>query len=251
MNRSCCCIFLTPPRSSFRGSKRVTGCRCPPPPSTGPEHGGGWWKEVGALNPATLGDSRLRGRSVCSRLASHFVRTTSARTPSSPLTTCCYSCCFGPEKSLYHISTPPSPSLLPYFCLIRSLARVSLGPFFLFPSSSSCCKLGCLPPPHTSCTRTPPLLVLSTSPSLVPPPPGRILFGYSPWRRTVIYPPRTLIGGRVRWNASHMQITPGVTTITSSPSNLEASLKYSIIVNKYFHCIDMGTRAGVRVRPQK
>lgn len=126
---------------------------------------------MGALNPATLGDSRLRGRSVCSRLASHFVRTTSARTPSSPLTTCCYSCCFGPEKSLYHISTPPSPSLLPYFCLIRSLSRVSLGPFFLFPSSSSCCKLGCLPPPHTSCTRTPPLLVLSTSPSLVPPPP--------------------------------------------------------------------------------
>lgn len=144
----------------------------PPPPSTGPEHGGGWWKEVGALNPATLGDSRLRGRSVCSRLASHFVRTTSARTPSSPLTTCCYSCCFGPEKSLYHISTPPSPSLLSYFCLIRSLSRVSLGPFFLFPSSSSCCKLGCLPPPHTSCTRTPPLLVLSTSPSLVPPPLG-------------------------------------------------------------------------------
>lgn len=106
-------------------------------------------KEVGALNPATLGGSRWRGRSVCSRLASHFVRTTSARTPSSPLTTCCYSCCFGPEKSLYHISTPPSPSLLPYFFLIRSLSRASLGPFFLFPSSSSCCKLGCLPPPHT------------------------------------------------------------------------------------------------------
>lgn len=104
-------------------------------------------KEVGALNPATLGGSRWRGRSVCSRLASHFVRTTSARTPSSPLTTCCYSCCFGPEKSLYHISTPPSPSLLPYFFLIRSLSRASLGPFFLFPSSSSCCKLGCLPPP--------------------------------------------------------------------------------------------------------
>lgn len=106
-------------------------------------------KEVGALNPETLGGSRWRGRSVCSRLASHFVRTTSARTPSSPLTTCCYSCCFGPEKSLYHISTPPSPSLLPYFFLIRSLSRASLGPFFLFPSSSSCCKLGCLPPPHT------------------------------------------------------------------------------------------------------
>lgn len=177
MNRSCCCIFLTPPRSSFRGSKRVTGCRCPPPPSTGPEHGGGWWKEVGALNPATLGDSRLRGRSVCSRLASHFVRTTSARTPSSPLTTCCYSCCFGPEKSLYHISTPPSPSLLPYFCLIRSLSRVSLGPFFLFPSSSSCCKLGCLPPPP----HTPPVLVPLPFSSCQP----RPALSRPPWANTI------------------------------------------------------------------
>ena len=61
---------------------------------------------------STLGWSRWWGPSVCSSLASHFVRTTSAHTPSSSVNTWRYECCFGPKKSSYRISTPPSRSLL-------------------------------------------------------------------------------------------------------------------------------------------
>lgn len=59
-----------------------------------------------------FGCSRWWGPSVSSGLASHFVRTTSARTPCSPFYTWCYVCCLTPEKSSYRTSTAPSPSLL-------------------------------------------------------------------------------------------------------------------------------------------
>lgn len=116
------------------------------------------------------GADRCRAPSVRSRLAKRF----EPRTPTTSVNTWPQESSCVPEQSSYRASRAPTPSVRSYLDSSSLLRASALS--FSFPPSSSYSKQACPPPParpHAAVpllSRSPPLLVLSTSPSPVPPP---------------------------------------------------------------------------------
>lgn len=112
-----------------------------------------------------------------------------------------------------------------YSLIFVSLAFLrALALSFSFPPSSSCCKLGCLPPP--------PVLVPLPFSSCQPRPGSsrlhwRISSSYWPRQLPVVIPPRVLIGWSVHWNASHMQIYPALRPVALLTERISLSLTYN------------------------
>lgn len=166
-------------------------------------------------------------RSACNRLASHSVRTTTARTPSSSVNTWCYEYCFDPEKVfISHLLSTQVYSLVFPRCLSQALALS-----FSFPPSSSCCKLGCLPPPYWSPSPSRPVNLAQPCPAPI----GQITLCYWPSQPPVIRPPRVLIGRSVHWNASHMQISPGFTISDPTRHKNKTLFLETLLINKMIY----------------